>query len=237
MIKAPEHNTKNEALRAVVEAFAQAFPLTSAGARIFQFTNPSQYEKERELWISEVTNRVNAHEDKLKIFHDYLFPKISISPAALGLAKVLIDSSENGLDDFIEFESVKEMLPEVEEEELELAIAELQHHGFVDFKDSQIIQRKLSLFVAFDSIFNNIDVVKDAKVLAKLLLKDNENKNIYKLFEQVPWDHRRFNPALGYLLESFPEITISKERQPDFVTTYIFLDANAKFSLMEFLKS
>lgn len=237
MIKAPEHNTKNEALRAVVEAFAQSFPLTAAGARIFQFTNPTQYEKEKCLWESEITDRINAHEDKLTLFYEYLFPKISISPAALGVAKILIDSSENGLQDFIEFENVKEMFPGVEEEELELAIAELEYHGFVAFSHKQIIVRKWSLFVAFDSIFNKINVVKDAKVLAKLIIRNNENKNIYKLFEQVPWDHRRFNPALGYLLASLPQITVSKERQPDFVTTSILLDAGAKFSLMEFIKS
>lgn len=236
MIKAPEHNFKAEVARTIVEAFAQSNPLTGAAARIFQFTKPTQYEKERDDWISEITDQVNAHGDELTIFREYLFPKISISEDALALAKLLIDSSDKGLSDGADFEKVKRLLPDISEEDLEVAIAELQHYGFVDFKFGQLLSIKNDFYVAFDGLFNNVDVPNDAKALAKLLLDDKENHNIYKLFEKVSWERRRFNPALGYLLESLPQIQRSDEIQPDFITTFIFLDADAVFSLRNFLK-
>jgi hypothetical protein len=147
MIKAPEHNIRNEAARTLVEAMAQFSPLTAAAARIFQFTRQTQYEKEKEAWTSEITKLINDHEDTLKIFYDYLFPKISISQDALALAKILIDTSEQGLEDFIELDVVKNLFPEISEEELDASIAELQHYGFVD-SDPEVIIRKPSLYIA-----------------------------------------------------------------------------------------
>jgi len=237
MVKAPEHNTRNEAIRAVVEAISQATPLSSAVARIFQFTNPTQYEKEREIWTSEITDRVNKHEDRIELFYDYLFPKISISPNALAVAKILIDASEVGFGDVLEFEYLVPLLPDIDESDIESAISELQYHKFVKYEGGEVIEYNLSLFVVFDAIFNNIDVEGDAKLLANLIIGNDENKDVYKLFEQSKLQHRRFNPALAYLLDSVPQINAGTEKVSDFITPYLFFDSNAMFALKEFVNA
>lgn len=236
MIKAPEHNFIREVSRTLVEAVAQITPLTGAAARIFQFTRPTQYEKERETWILEITEKVNAHEDMLKIFQEYLSPKISISEDALALAKILIDTSKDGCESFIGFEELKDIFSELTKGDFELAIAELQDYEFV-FNDScLVVWRKLSLYVAFDRIFNNVNVEDDAKKIAKLLLEDKSNGIVARLFEATAWDRRRFNPALGYLLHCLPESSFVDEMGSGFPAAQIFLNADVRFSLMKFVK-
>jgi hypothetical protein len=70
--------------------------------------------------------------------------------------------------------------------------------------------------------------------LARLVLKDKTNSDICELFKSASWKRRRFNPALGYLLEHLPETGYVVEKGTEFQATNIWLNADVKFALTEF---
>ena len=59
MIEPPKKNANKEVARAIVEALAQATPITSFLARLYQTTHPSETEQDRLRWSVELTDRVN----------------------------------------------------------------------------------------------------------------------------------------------------------------------------------
>jgi hypothetical protein len=60
MIKPPKKNQSKEGVRAIIEALAQFTPPTAALSRLYQTTFPSDAEKKREEWETEVSTQLNA---------------------------------------------------------------------------------------------------------------------------------------------------------------------------------
>jgi hypothetical protein len=59
VIKAPKNDRRIAARRAIVEALAQATPLTAGLARLYQTTHPSQFELEVEEFFEIVAEELN----------------------------------------------------------------------------------------------------------------------------------------------------------------------------------
>jgi hypothetical protein len=75
----------------------------------------------------------------------------------------------------------------------------------------------------------------DARTLAALLLEDEGRERTAVLHAASGWEKRRFNPAFQLLLRLIPDERTSREIQPDYPSTSVFLLAEDKALLRRFI--
>ncbi|MEZ2142247.1 hypothetical protein AAE026_08065 [Bradyrhizobium sp. DN5] len=76
---------------------------------------------------------------------------------------------------------------------------------------------------------------QDARTLANLLLEDEGRERTSALHAASGWEKRRFNPAFQFLLNVIPDERASREIQPDYPSSSIFLLDEDKALLRRFL--
>jgi hypothetical protein len=95
-IKYPERSEGRAAFRRVIEAAAQATPVTAALAHLYGYTHPSEFEQARERCLLELVDSASSHEEKLARIEDALAPRARLSELALDVAFLLLRLNTTG---------------------------------------------------------------------------------------------------------------------------------------------
>lgn len=241
MIVPPVEDRKRGATRAIVEALAQATPITAGLARIYQFTHPSDMERQLAAWREEVSKTINDHELLLGKLADLLTPRLAISGEAMALARWLVEESGDGLRGACEFSALETAFPSIPNRELEEACSELKHYGMVSYTAamSHPIRRvkiEYPLYWAFDPLVKGTDPCADASLVAELILaEDRPTVDVAQIDALLGWPRRRFNPALAFVIGRLPDGSISKAIQNTYPTSHIILSSDARFQMRALL--
>jgi hypothetical protein len=239
-ISPPIENVDRAGTRAVIEAFMQTNPITGFLARIYQFTYPPQFQAQVADWRAEISARVNDHSALLDELARRLAPRLVISDLAVSLGMKLVQTEDAGLKSMRDFEDVRGLIPEADEAAVQEAVHELEHYGLLRTHAtlsepiSHVILR-YEIYPAFDPIAVGYNTTADARQLAEMMVDNPEHGSIPKLFAEVGWPRRRFNPAVGHLLQFFDEGRISRELQAQFPTRWVLLDSRERFRLKQFI--
>lgn len=149
---------------------------------------------------------------------------------ALWLAKK--STTGNHHDTTANGEEIVAAFPDASERALEKAVAELETEGFVTASwgtGSRIpfIFAAPDLFATFDQIASGTDPYADAGELIDRILTaveaDSEAIDPAKLHEDLGWELRRFNPALGIVVAHVDPDRVSDEYGGEYVTQYFFI--------------
>ena len=140
----------------------------------------------------------------------------------------------------------EELLDDFEKEDrhtLGAALAELKADGLV--KLTPLIGPKLprvrttyQLFVAADPGITGQDPVADSVVLARMMAGNpGLGRSVPKLEQEVGWDRRRFNPALGLLMPLFPKGRYREVVQNDYPTLGFIVTADEVVALQRYART
>ena len=163
---------------------------------------------------------------------------LDLSPFARELALWVAETSPGGLRDFVDEKRLRSDFEGKTEQELGEAIAELQTDGFVDGKSFggavPYFRPQLELFETFDPIAFGTDPTADGVELAAYALAGSDAVNVPELFAKTGWTHRRFNPALSYLVTKISG-PVSKTYDNEFAVRFFHMNANDRVSLKRFV--
>lgn len=154
------------------------------------------------------------------------------------LANECTDGMPRGFGD-----ELLEAFPEADLAALRAALAELRAEGLVEL--SGVIGPRLSrsrptfrLFAAADPTATRQDPVRDAVIIARMLIQDPKKHGIIRdLDRDLGWERRRFNPALGQLIDLFPSNRRSGESQSDYPTRQLLVLDDEVIALQRFVKT
>lgn len=190
--------------------------------------NPQNHDPENLAWLcldhhdkydSRTSQSKGLTEQELKHYRADLYsfnesararlepyrPHTSLSPEAAPLARFLNERSKNGTK-FDPQELIHELpgLLGVSEEDVEIAIDELQDNGLIEQNGSHDIVYVVDrLFWETDPLFSDSDPVLDAQAVAKFLVAQTSDRiNLSIIAESLGWSARQLNPAATYLVSS-----------------------------------
>ena len=128
-------------------------------ARIYQVTFPPKFEQDLAAWRGEVASAVDDHEERLAALEGRR-PKLALSPGATALAAWLAQTSPTGLEDLVDYETIKAAFPEASARELQDAAAELQLMGLAEVSAAlghpvRTVTPTTALFALFDPVLLN----------------------------------------------------------------------------------
>jgi hypothetical protein len=154
------------------------------------------------------------------------------------LAKECTNGMSRGFGD-----ELLEAFPEADLAAMGAALAELKADGLVEL--SGVIGPGLSrsrptyrLFAAADPTATRQDPVRDAVIIARMLIEDPQKNGIVRDLDRVlGWERRRFNPALGQLLDLFPSNRRSNETQNEYPTRQLLVLDDEILALQRFIKA
>ena len=126
MIKPPKDNPRRAGLRVILEALAQATPVTAGLAHLYQFTHPSEMESQLSAWRAGVSDTLNTHEAVLRQLEEMIAPRLRISKTSLELALWLTEVSEDGLRSPVEFDDLQTAFKEIDKKALQEACHQLE---------------------------------------------------------------------------------------------------------------
>jgi hypothetical protein len=140
-------------------------------------------------------------------------------------------------------DEVLEAFPDAGLPALRSALADLKADGLVEL--SGLIGPRLSrsrptyrLFAAADPTVTRQDPVRDAVIIARMLVQDPQKYGIIRdLDRELGWERRRFNPALGQLVDLFPSNRRSGESQSDYPTRQLLVLDDEVIALQRFIKT
>lgn len=136
-----------------------------------------------------------------------------------------------------------EAFPDADVPALRAALAELKADGLVEL--SGVIGPRLSrsrptyrLFAAADPTVKRQDPIRDAVIIGRMLIQDPKKYGIIRdLDRELGWERRRFNPALGQLIDLFPRNRRSGESQSDYPTRQLLVLDDEVIALQRFIKA
>ena len=154
--------------------------------------------------------------------------ELGLSPLAFHVGCFLAAHSENGLTYPVNEEPVVSEFVDIENDELCEAVAELEVDGYLETTavTNQKLPRMrylLELFATFDPHTTGNDPSLDAAELAARVLEGDDSVSVAELHDQSGWDRRRFNPALGILIEHVDERRVSNSNSSDYPTRHFHL--------------
>lgn len=146
----------------------------------------------------------------------------------------LAKKSTNGnyRDTTAQGEEIVAAFPNETERALEKAVAELETEGFVTASGAigvkvPFVCATTDLFPTFDPVAYGTNPYADAGELIGRILAaieaNGETIDPAKLHEELGWELRRFNPALGIVVEHVDSRRVSDEYGSEYVTRYFFL--------------
>ena len=100
--------------------------------------------------------------------------------------------------------------PNESPQNLNIALSELKADNLVELTPVMnaklpIVRTTYELFVATDPAITGSDPTVDSKTLATMLITNPELGHVPDLEQAAGWPRRRFNPALGLLVQLFPK--------------------------------
>jgi len=167
--------------------------------------------------------------------HDHLSPLAQ--RVGIWLARECANGMPRGFGD-----EVLDAFPDDNAPALNRALAELKAAGLVEL--SGAIGPKLkrarptyALFAAADPTVTRHDPSRDAVVIARHLIEQPRLGVIRELDANLGWDRRRFNAALGQLLDLFPSNRRSGEVQMDYPTVQLLVMDDEVIALQRFIRA
>jgi hypothetical protein len=164
-----------------------------------------------------------------------------LSPLAQRLGVWLAKECSNGMPHGFGDE-IEDGFPEADTQQLRAALAELKAEGFVSL--SGVIGPNLprtrptyALFAAADPTATRQDPIRDAVILAKRLVEMPRLGIVRDLDADLGWDRRRFNAALGQLVDLFPSNRRSNETQNEYPARQLFVMDDEVIALQRFIRS
>lgn len=226
-LRAPVTDKKREGARTAIEAAASLIPGGGAVVRVARLTHPPKSEHDRKQWQQAISDRTNEHAERLDDHEQRLNPTRILQGATAELVAALASNCPDGLGHKkYELADLCALLPEVENQKIEDAVFDLEHHGLLFLTRTLGGRWRANLTPRFyEEIDNQLmkwDTDKDAITLARLMLENDEGRAA-TLHEASGWSKRRFNPAFRILLGHFPQTRVSQEIQPDYVSSYVVL--------------
>jgi hypothetical protein len=237
-ISPPGLDTRRAGTRAIVEAIMQAVPVTAGLSRLYQFTHPSQFEREVANWQVEISARVNEHIAVLAELAERLEGRLVISDLAVRLGMRLVETDEAALASASEFNTLQKLIPGETEAAIAEALHELEHQGLVKIHadlDEMCIELLPGIYPTFDLVALGHDTIGDARCLAQMLIGNEKRFVIAVLFADAGWAKRRFNPALAYLLTYFGKGQISYDLSAEYPADQVFIGSRERFLLKRFI--
>ncbi|MDE0332077.1 MAG: hypothetical protein OXL41_09435 [Nitrospinae bacterium] len=242
MIEPPKSSKLKSGIRVVVEALAQATPVTASLAHLFRFSNPSEMERAVASWRDQVSDALNTHDASLRRLEEKIEPRLRVSENALELMLWLAETSEDGMSTPLNFDALLSAFPETGKETLEEACHELQHLNFASLSATfghpvRLIRPTYDLFWVFDPISIGTNPTADAAAIAQLMIDDNNMASIPVLHEKLGWPKRRLNPAVARLMPFVSDKRTRTVIQNDYPTMGFVLAAEDRFKLKRFIEN
>ena len=150
-----------------------------------------------------------------------LSARLGLTEQAISIAKVLVESSENGLPNFMGIQALTGNFPDADAQAFGAALAELETGGFIKPEGDAgqglpvAVFREPNLYACFDPVFADHDPHADAAVLATLVLEQESPGDVGALHQASGWALRRFNPALMLLVREVGEARVSRARREE----------------------
>ncbi|MEQ8693831.1 MAG: hypothetical protein RIC85_00680 [Gammaproteobacteria bacterium] len=174
-----------------------------------------------------------SEEDKLDL---------KLSPLARRVGRWLAENAPNGAHDHFDGSAIEAAFSGVPADELEEAIAELEHDDFIKASHFMgaglpFVQPTTELFLTFDALVLKTDPTADTRLLTKMILESGEESfRASDLHQQTGWDRRRFNPILSYVTSQIDSDRLSGEIGTEYPTSWFFIIPEDKVTLRRFLK-
>jgi hypothetical protein len=238
----PVRDERRAVFRRLFEAAAQSNTVTAALAHLYGYTHPSQFEKDIEQFQRNIAETVNEHEQRLARLETILAPSIVIGSLAVDVAFHILRANNSGRGDSVMFDALCEAFPQSRSDLLEDAAAELKQYGYATTTPGMghgiLMMRPTSaMFLAFDLAATGHDTRTDTLAIAQRWLEDDATHNVFKLSEQLGWEPRRLNPAVGTLRQVFPPGHWSQEIDLTLATTSVLVTPDERFKLRRILES
>ena len=135
-----------------------------------------------------------------------------------------------------------EAFPDADQAALGTALAELKADGLVELQG--LIGPKLkrvrptyALFAAADPTVTRQDPVRDAVIIARRLIEDSKLGIVRDLDADLGWGRRRFNAALGQLVDLFPSNRRSNECQNEYPTRQLLVMDDEVIALQRYIRA
>jgi len=167
---------------------------------------------------------------------------LTLTGASVDLAVALARAPGDGMAGRgLTLDDLCKLLPEADPKAVDEAAFELNALGLVDIQRAIGKQWWLRLNQKF---YEQVDhqvmgwgctTEDDARTLAGLLLADEGHERTFVLHAASGWEKRRFNPAFQLLLRFIPDGRVSREIQPDYPSSSVFLLADDKALLRRFI--
>jgi len=240
MVKHPERDESRTAFRRLIEALAQATPITAALAHLYGYTHPSQFERDLEKFRRDIATSVNSQEERLDRLEAVLAPRAAVGTLALEVAFHVLRTNDTGRRLSVGFDVLRDAFPKVEKGLLEEAAAELDHSGYATTTTTFghpifRVSPTTSMFLAFDLVATGRDTRADALEIARIWLNDEATHNTFLLLERLKWEPRRLNPPLSTLCRLFQKGRYSNEIHPILEATFVLITPNERFKLRRML--
>ena len=134
-----------------------------------------------------------------------------------------------------------EAFPDSEKKDIRQALAELKADGLVELTPVMgphlpRVRSTYELFVAADPGVTKHDPLRDAVVLARMLIDNPRLGNTRELESAIGWERRRFNPALGQLMPLFPKGKRRESIQNDYPTLGVIVGDDEVVALRGFIR-
>lgn len=165
----------------------------------------------------------------------------SLGSVAVRVGKWISENSQSGLARGIDDNAFKEAFKDVKEDELAIAIAELESEGHLTTQGAlglriPHIRPTLDLFVAFDPTVHGHDPVADAADLIEVVLAGEDSVALADLHARVNWPLRRFNAAAALIVDHVGEGRVSREIGGQYPTRHFQMVAADRVELKNFLR-
>lgn len=219
-ITPPERGGTKDKARSIISLAIQQIPMVgpSIDGLADKFI-PTEEEKSREAWESEISERTNEHSDEFDRYESMSPTKETLTGLAANLIVVMLQECPDGMaGKEYQLDNLCVLFPKEEPSSVEAAVMDLKVLGLIDSRD----WIGGSAFMLNDDAYEQLDYQimgwntrEDAIVVAQLMLSE-ETGHAPDLHEKTGWDRRRFNPAFQLLLPLFPDGRIRGVMQPDY---------------------
>lgn len=231
------------ATRCILEMLAQFSPVTAALARLYGYTHPSEFERDRERFFRDLAGSANSMEERVTRLEGFLTARVTVSNLALDIAFHVLRTDNIGRSgNFFQFTALQDHFSSVETPSLKEAVAELEHSKYLAIfattnQPILCFAPETALYLAFDYAATGRDTSADAVEIAGLWLQDNTLHIIPQLRDRLGWEPRRLNPALCALRYVFPESGWSQLLDASLVTLRVLISPSERFQLRRIVES
>jgi hypothetical protein len=191
---------KSEAVRILIEAAAQATPVTAALATILRFTHPSDLQKALDKQRSDMIATAVDHEARLSAIEAFVRPRLRISIRALALGRAVSELSTGTFREALPCADLQ-ALTKLTQSEWEESLVEFKHEKLANL-EQKLLRPTWRAFATFDPIFRGTDPISDGAAIASIVADATEEPLVQAVAEKTKLPQRQFNPAMQFLTET-----------------------------------